>query len=433
MKNFRDEYNNKLKTASGLAGEIPAKCGIWIDIGLGQPKAIISALEDRAKKEKLDLTVNTMLDVYDMPWFSGTGIDGIRGISWFSGAGARKAVNSGIADIMPCYYRDVPKLLRQNSQIDCICASVSPMDKHGYFSLGLTASASEDMLLRAEYIMLEVNKQMPRSVNSPQIHISRVSALCESDYPLPVSEAAQTDDISRRIGEIIADEIPSGSTIQLGIGAIPDAVGMALKDKHDLGIHTELFTDSMVELIECGAVNNSRKPVNTGRSVTAFAYGSKRIYDYVDDNPAIALMPVDYVNNPDTIALHKNFMSVNSAVEVDLFGQVCAESAGTKHISGTGGQTDYVRGAVMSEGGKSFIAFSSTAKGGTVSRIVSTLANGAVVSTSKNDVDHVVTEYGIAKLRGKTLSQRTKALIGLAHPKFREELIYSAKKRNIII
>ena len=244
---------------------------------------------------------------------------------------------------------------------------------------------------------------------------------------------SKLDDVSITIGNLIADEIPNGATIQLGIGSIPDAVGMALKSKHDLGIHTEMFTDSMVELLECGAANNLRKPIHRGRSVTTFALGSKRMYDYIDNNPAIEILPVDYVNNPSTIALHPNFISINGALEVDFFGQVCAESVGTYHISGTGGQVDYVRGAVQSKGGKSFIAFPSTAKNGTISRIKPILSPGAIVTTSKNVVDHIVTEYGIAKLRGRTLSQRTKALIAIAHPKFRDELTFAAKKHKIII
>ena len=208
---------------------------------------------------------------------------------------------------------------------------------------------------------------------------------------------------------------------------------MALKSKHDLGIHTEMFTDSMVELIECGAVNNSKKQIHRGKSVTTFAYGSQRIYDYIDDNPAIELLPVDYVNNPEVICQNDNMISINAALEVDLWGQVCAESVGTKHMSGSGGQIDYVRGACQSKGGKSFIAFSSTAKGGTISKIKPILTPGAVCTTSKNDVDYIVTEYGIAHLRGKSLGERARQLIAIAHPDFRDELRFEAKKRGIMI
>ena len=427
-------YKEKLGSAAQAAARIASGSGIWIDIGVSQPKELMAALGRRAAAgEVQDLTVHTLLDVYEMPWYSGDNPTGIRGVSWFSGGFARQAVNRGIADVMPCYYRDIPSLAAEYGAIDCICLAASPMDSHGYFSLGPTSSAIEEVLGSAKQIILEVNRQMPRALRGATVHISEVSALCESDYPLPVAASAAPDEVSEKIGGYIADEIPDGATIQLGIGAIPDAVGTALKSKHHLGIHTELFTDSMVELIACGAADNSRKPLHRNRSVAAFAYGSKRIYDYVDDNPAVELLPVSYVNDPKTIAAHPDFISVNSAIEVDFFGQVCAESAGTRLISGTGGQADYVRGAVLSPGGKSFIAFPSTAKDGSVSRICSTLSDGAVVSTGKNDVDYIVTEYGIAKLRGKTLSQRTKALIGLAHPKFRDALVYEAKKRLILI
>ena len=241
------------------------------------------------------------------------------------------------------------------------------------------------------------------------------------------------DEVSITIGNLIAEQIPDGACIQLGIGAIPDATGMALKAKHDLGIHTEMFTDSMVELIECGAVNNSKKQIHRGKSVTTFAYGSKRIYDYIDDNPAIEILPVNYVNDPNVICKNDNMISINAALEVDFFGQVCAESVGTKHMSGSGGQIDYVRGACQSKGGKSFIAFTSTAKGGTISKIKSILTPGAICTTSKNDVDCIVTEYGIAHLRGRSLGERTKQLIAIAHPDFRDELTFEAKKRGILI
>ena len=241
------------------------------------------------------------------------------------------------------------------------------------------------------------------------------------------------DEKSILIGNLIAEQIPDGACIQLGIGAIPDATGMALKSKKDLGIHTEMFVDSMVELIECGAVNNSKKQINRGRSVTTFAYGSQRIYDFLDDNPSIEILPVEYTNDPAVICQNDNMISINAALEVDFFGQVCAESVGTKHMSGSGGQIDFVRGACQSRGGKSFIAFTSTAKDDTISKIKPILTPGAIVTTSKNDVDYIVTEYGIAHLRGRSLGERTKQLIAIAHPNFRDELTFEAKKRGILI
>lgn len=414
---------------------LQASMGYFVDDFHNAIKLMAAKLiDDRVKNGSLhSVSYHTILDYFPMGCYSDELENNYVGISWFSGAGARKSINSGHADIMPAYFRDMPSKFIDYVDLDAFCAVVSPMDEHGYFSTGPAAPVSTAMIKKAKHIFLEVNENMPRALSGPIVHISQVTALCENTIPLPVSPPAQLDDISLTIGNLIAEEIPSGATIQLGIGAIPDAVGMALKSKHDLGIHTEMFTDSMVELLECGAVNNSKKPIHIGRTVAAFAFGSKRVYDYIDNNPSVMMLPVDYVNDPATICQHPNFMSINSAIEVDFFGQVCAESVGTTHISGTGGQVDYVRGAVQSKGGKSFIAFSSTAKNGTISKIKPILTPGAIVTTSKNDVDYIVTEYGIAKLRGKTLSQRTKALISIAHPKFREELTFAAKKQNILI
>lgn len=381
-------------------------------------------------------TLHTMLDLTPLACLGPKAAQGITPVSWFSGGGLRAAVNEGRGDIMPCYYRDMPELFRDYVEIDAFLATVSPMDKHGWFSTGATGatgSNSLDLIRKAKRIYLEVNPHMPRALSAPAIHISQVTALCENDVPLPVMPPAKIDDVSRTIGGLIVEEVPNGATLQLGIGAVPEAVGLALKDKRDLGIHTELFTDSMVELIEQGAVTNEKKPLHRGKTVATLAFGSQRIYDFIDDNPAFQMLPVDYVNDSAVIAQHPNFISVNAALEVDFFGQVCAESMGTRHVSGSGGQADYVRGAVQSRGGKSFIAFPSTAKGGSVSRITPMLTPGAIVTTSKNDVDYIVTEYGAAKLRGKTLAQRTRALIGIAHPKFRDELTHQAKKQMILI
>jgi acyl-CoA hydrolase len=373
-----------------------------------------------------------MLDVYPFAFYQDSTLNGkLNGISWFSGSGARKAVNGGYADLMPGYYRDMPGIIRRCCDYDAVVLSVSPMDSHGFFSLSCTTSYSEAMLDKTQRIFLEVNRELPRAVRGTQLHISRIDAILENDHPLPVLPHAEPDRISSTIGGYIAELIPDGACIQLGIGAIPDAVGAALKTKHDLGIHTEMFTDSMVELLECGAVNNSKKQIHRYRSVTTFAYGSQRIYDYVDDNPAIEILPVEYVNDPAVISLNENMISINAAVEVDLFGQVCAESIGTKHMSGSGGQVDYVRGACQSKGGKSFIAFSSTTKG--ISKIRSSLTPGAVVTTSKNDVDYIVTEYGVAHLRGESLASRAKQLIAIAHPDFRDELLFDAKKRGFML
>lgn len=435
MADYKSLYQQKLGSAEELAKAVGSGWTLGMDAAVAQTPAIMSAIAARAKAGELeDVKVQTLLDVYPLEFYADRELFGkMTGYSWFSSAGARNAINGGYADFIPGYYRDIPKYIRENYEYDAFCVAVSPMDKHGYFSLGTVSSYSEAMIDKAKRIFIEVNVNQPRAVCGCRLHISQVDGIVENNIILPVLPETKLDDTSIAIGSLIAEQIPDGACIQLGIGAIPDATGLALKSKHDLGIHTEMFTGSMVELIECGAVNNSKKQIHRGQSITTFAYGSKRIYDFIDDNPSIALMPVDYVNDPGVICRNDNMISINAALEVDLWGQVCAESVGTKHMSGSGGQIDYVRGACQSKGGKSFIAFSSTAKGGTISKIKPILTPGAVCTTSKNDVDYIVTEYGLAHLRGKSLGERAKQLISIAHPDFRDELRFEAKKRGILI
>lgn len=433
MKTVTEQYREKRMSIDEVAAQIQPGWTCCADNGLSIPFAIFNAIGERVRQEGLPgISMHAILDILPMPCYEEELYQKLRGVSWFSSAGARRAVNSGRGDVMPCYYRDMPKLFTDYVDMDAFCSVVSPMDKHGYFSTG-NASNSLAQAQKAKHIFLEVNRNMPRVLSASRLHISQVTGLCENHRQLPTLKSTVLDETSIAIGNLIAEEIPNGATIQLGIGAIPDAVGSLLREKHNLGIHSEMFTDSMVELLACGAADNSRKPIHAGQTVASFAFGSQRMYDYMDDNPGLEMLPIDYVNDPAVIAQHPNMMSVNAAVEVDFFGQVCAESIGTRHLSGTGGQADFVRGAIESRGGKSFIAFPSTAQNGAVSRIASTLTPGAIVTTSKNDVDCIVTEYGIAKLRGRTLSQRTKALISIAHPDFRDELTASAKKQNILI
>ena len=435
MTDFREQYAAKRTSAEEIASRVESGWLIGMDAGASQTPDIISAIAARARKDELSgVKVQTLLDVYPLEFMTDASLFGkLTSEAWFSGGGSRKAVNGGYGDIIPNYYRDVPDYIRRMYDYDAFCVSVSPMDKHGYFSLATVSSYCPAMIEKARHIYLEVNDFQPRAVCGTQIHISQVDALVEVSHPLPTIAPTKLDETSEVIGGLIAERIGDGACIQLGIGAIPDAVGAALASKHDLGIHTEMFTDSMVDLIACGAVNNSKKQIHRGQTVTTFAFGSQRMYDYIDDNPGIAFMPVDYVNDPNVICRNDNMISINAALEVDLWGQVCAESVGTRHMSGTGGQVDYVRGACQSKGGKSFIAFTSTAKGGTISKIKPILTPGAVVTTSKNDVDYIVTEYGVAHLRGEPLSSRARQLIAIAHPDFRDELIFEAKKRGILL
>ncbi len=432
---YKAIYANKLMSLSDAAAKVESGWMIGMDAAAAHPAALVSAIAARAKAGEISgVKIDTLLDVEPLECYADPELNGkFNGVSWFTGGYARKAVNAGYADFIPTYYRDIPGNVRRLYDYDVFITEVSPMDKHGYFSLSTVSSMSEAKLDKAKRVFVVVNDRQPRAVCGLQVHVSQVDAIVENNHELPVLPPVKLDDVSVTIGNLIAEQIPDGACIQLGVGTIPDATGMALKSKHNLGIHTEMFVDSMIELIECGAVNNSKKQIHRGQCVTTFAFGSKRIYDFIDDNPGIAILPVDYVNDPNVICKNDNMISINAAVEVDLMGQVCAESIGTRHLSGTGGQVDFVRGACQSKGGKSFIAFTSTAKNGTVSKIQPTLTPGAVVTTSKNDVDYIVTEYGIAQLRGLPLSKRVANLIAIAHPDFRDELTFEAKKRGMMI
>ena len=368
MTDYQKMYQEKLTTPDKIAQQVQSGWLLGMDTATSQTPAIMTAIAERIRNSDITgVKVQALLDAYPFEFYTDPTLAGkMTGYSWFSSSAARKAVNAGYADIIPAYYRDFPTRIRTEYDYDAVCVEVAPMDRHGYFSLALNGSYIDAMLDKTKRIFLEVNDRQPRGLCGSLIHISQVDAIVEYNHDLPVLPPVQLDEVSKTIGGLIAERIPDGACLQLGIGAIPDATGMALKAKHDLGIHTEMFTDSMVELIECGAVNNSKKQIHRGKTVTTFAFGSQRIYDYIDDNPAVEILPVEYVNDPDVICQNDNMISINAAVEVDLFGQVCAESVGTKHMSGSGGQIDYVRGACQSRGGKSFIAFTSTAKGGTI-------------------------------------------------------------------
>ena len=435
MADYQAMYQSKLKTMKQAAEMVESGWVFGMDAAPTQADGLMDAVADHIRESDIrDVKVHLMLDGYPFQFLNDDSLNGkMNGVSWFSGGGLRKAVNGGYADLIPGYYRDFPGVIRRMYEYDAYVASVSPMDSHGYFSLATSTSYSQAMIDKAKRIIVEVNEKQPRCLCGTQIHVSEVAAIVENTHDMPVLPPPKIDETSRIIGGLIAEQIPDGACIQLGIGAIPDAVGAALMTKKDLGIHTEMFTSSMVDLLECGAANNSKKQIHRGKTVTTFAFGSQSIYDYINDNPCIEILPVDYVNDPNVICQNDNMISINAALEVDLFGQVCAESVGTKHMSGSGGQVDYVRGACQSRGGKSFIAFSSTAKGGTISKIKNILTPGAIVTTSKNDVDYIVTEYGIAHLRGESLGSRARQLIAIAHPNFRDELTFEAKKRGILI
>lgn len=431
---YQDAYQKKLKSMEEIASYIESGFVCCTGTTLSMPTGLTEAIAKHILKNDLHGVVHhQILGIQPSSILTPELKGRYTFVSWFSGAPSRKAIQAGLADVMPNYYRDIPGIWREFYRPDVFYCTVSPMDRHGWFSFGCTAAEVMAQYENAKYIFLEVNPNMPRTFGSQHIHISKVTALCENNVQLAELPSVESDAVSETIGNLIAEEIPNGSVIQLGVGAVPNAVGKLLLSKRDLGIHTELFTESMVDLIESGAVTNYSKQINKGKSIATFAMGTRKLYDFLDDNPGVEFHPVDYTNDPQVIAQNDRAMSINSALEVDFYGQVCAESIGPKHFSGTGGQVDYVRGSVMSKGGKSFIAFPSTTKNDTISKIKPMLTEGAVVSTSKNDVDMIVTEYGIAKLRGKSLSHRVKELIQVAHPKFRDELLFEAKKMNILI
>lgn len=435
MNKFQEMYQAKRKSPEEVAMYVKSGDVCACPTGLEEPTAICEAVAARAMRGELTGVVHhATLSVKGGPFMKPELKGKYDYVSWFTGGPGRKGIQEGIHTYIPNNYSTIPGLWRDvQPRLDVFYAEVSPMDKHGYFSCPMAGAEVVAMREKASIILLDVNDQMPRVMGDCLIHISQVTALCESSRPLLVLNNPPLSDDDKKIGQMIADEVCDGATLQLGIGGIPNAVGVLLKDKKDLGLHTEMFTDSMVDLLECGAVTNMKKPIHVGKTVATLAWGSKKMYDFMDDNPAFEMYPVSYINNPAVIAQHDNFVSVNSCVEVDLFGQVCSESIGTKHYSGSGGQLDFVRGANMSKGGKGFIAMLSTTKGGTISKIKPILPPGSIVTTPRNEVDFLVTENGIVRLKGQTASQRAKMIISLAAPQFREELEYEAKKMNLII
>jgi len=425
---WQEEYQRKLTTPEEAVKIIKPGSICACALGAGEPAALLEAMVNR--EELTDIKIAQLLAMHKAKYLDPEFGSRFRHISWFTSGASRRAVQEGRGDYVPCFYHEVPMLHQDYWNYDIFFATVSPMDKHGWFSFGTAVSESHAMMSKAKKVILEVNQFMPRVHGYSMIHISDVDALIENNGLLPELASPPHSEADRIIGANIAEMVEDGSTIQLGIGAIPNIVAQELCRKRNLGIHTEMFTDGMIDMIEAGAVTNMQKNLHPGKSIATFALGTKRLYDFIDDNLGVEFYPVSYVNNPNTIAAHDKFVSVNSCVEVDLLGQVCSESIGPVHFSGTGGQVDFVRGSSKSVGGKAFITTYSKIKN--KSKIVSMLTPGAVVTTSKNDVDYVVTEYGVAKLKGKTASERARAMISIAHPEFRDELINDAQKMRIL-
>ncbi|MBZ0293990.1 MAG: 4-hydroxybutyrate CoA-transferase, partial [Anaerolineae bacterium] len=357
----------------------------------------------------------------------------IRINSVFISSNVRKAVNNGLADFTPVFLSEIPLLFKRGRLVlDVAVIHVSPPDEHGYCSYGVEVGVTKSAAESAGMVIAEVNPNMPRTLGDSFIHVSQIDYFIEVDYPLPEVPPQPPSPVQERIARHIAELIPDAATLQTGIGGIPDAVLRQLTNHKNLGIHTELFSTGVMEMIEAGVVTNAAKSLHSGKVVAGFVLGSKALYDYIDDNPIFEFHPTEYVNDPFIISQNDRMISINSAIEVDLTGQVCADSIGPKFYSGVGGQLDFVRGAARSKEGKTIIALPSTTKNDTVSRIVAQPKPGAGVTTTRNDVHYVATEYGVADLWGRSISERVHALVNIAHPLYREELLAYAREQNYI-
>ena len=399
---------------------------VVVPLANGEPVSVLDAVEAAAEAGRLrQVRVHQMHVLHDRPYLDGRYGDDLRHVSYFLSHISRPHFHRGGIDVVPSHFSEVPLLLRHLPQLVVLAAS-SPPDRHGYVSLGTNADYVAPFIGRVPFFV-EANPRMPRTTGRNTIHLSQVSGWCEVDRPLVEIQPSEPDDCDRRIAAHVAERIEDGACIQAGIGSIPNTVLAALQERRQLGIHTELMSDGVIDLIESGVATGVRKTRRPGKAVTTFALGSQRLYDFLDGNPAVELLPVDWVNDPRIIAQERNFVSINATVEVDFLGQAASEMIGGHLWSGSGGQADFARGALYSPGGQGFLVLPSTAKGGTVSRIVPRLSTGQAVTTLKNTVDKVVTEQGVAELRGRTVRERTHALIGIADPAFREELEREAR------
>ncbi len=420
--NWETIYRRKVTDADTALSAIKSDQRIYLGGGAGVPVALINALVKRAPVLR-NVEITHILTFAEAPYVDEQYAESFRHNALFIGPHVRKAVQSGRADFTPVFLHEINELFRTGPlPLDAALISLTPPDEHGFCSFGVEIGTTKPAAEAARIIIAEINPQMPRTLGDSFIHISRLTHIVEADYPLPEAPQGGTSDLHMRVGENIVELVPDGATLQLGIGSIPDAVLKHLHGHKDLGIHTELFSDGVIDMVENGVITCARKNYHPGKIVAGFLFGSKRLYDFVHNNPLIEMHPTDYVNDPFNIARNDSMVAINSALQVDLTGQVCADSIGTRFYSGAGGQVDFIRGAARSKGGKPIIALTSTTKNDTISRIVPTLSEGAGVVTSRNDVHYVVTEYGVASLHGKTVRQRVQELINIAHPNFRDEL-----------
>lgn len=441
MKNFKSMYQSKRRSVREALKIIKDNDVIFVAQAGAEPMPLLEELHILKEYGVKNVELQNCLPIGNYEFINNPEYkDNIFVHGWFFTPALRAAQRNGNATCTPQHahiavWKKLSSIQGRRKILFCTC---SPMDKHGYLSLSISNIYEKELIDNGALIICEVNPNYPRTFGDNLVHISEVEALVESDRPIAEVKLVPYTEVDKKIGAYIANLVEDGSTIQLGIGNIPNAVAVELKNKRHLGIHTEMFTESMVDLIECGAVDNSQKGFFNERSVCAFAFGSKKLYNFLDDNPSVLFKSGSWVNDPYIIGHNNKFVSINATLEVDLTGQCCSESIGSTQYTGTGGQADTVIGSQRSKGGKSIIAMHSTTtikdkegKEKTISKIVPFLKQGAIVSLSRNDADYIVTENGIAWLRGLSVRDRVEALINIAHPDFRDELRFEAKKNFI--
>ncbi len=425
-----EQYRTKVVSAEEAVNIVKSGDRIYISGNAATPLRLMNALAKR-KDELREVEVNHVLLLGEDP-LAKPGMEGnFRHNSLFVGPADREAIAEGRSDYVPVHLSEVPSLFKKGIlPLDVAIIQVSRPDEHGFMSYGVECVASKAAAETAKLVVAQVNERMPRTLGDVFIHASRVHKIVECDDPLLTLTPDPATEVEQRIASYVAGMIEDGMTLQLGIGGIPDAVIAQLEGKKDIGIHTEMFSDGILRAIEKGIVTNTRKTLHPGKVIATFVLGTESLYDFVDNNPVLELHPCDYTNHPFTIAQNERMVAINSAIEIDLTGQVCSDSIGSKIYSGFGGQVDFIRGAGYSKGGLPIIALPSSAKNGKFSRIVPQLKPAAGVVTSRADVHYVITEYGVASLHGKNLTQRAEALIAVAHPNFRAELEDHMRKRN---
>ena len=397
-----------------------------VPLANGEPVSVLDAVEAAAAARR-GVRVHQMHALYDRPYLHGAVRDHLLHVSYFLSPVTRPAFHERGCELVPNHFREVPRLLRETTRCSLVLAAAAPMDRHGYFSLGTSCDYVAPFIGKAPFF-LEVNARMPRTFGRNQIHVSQVAGWTEVDRPLIEVPPPAPSAVDERIAELVAERIPDGATIQAGIGSIPSALLAGLRGHRDLGVHTELLSDGLIQLVESGVASGTHKRVAPGKVVATFALGTQALYDFLSENPVVEFLPVDYVNDPRVIAREDCFVSINATTEVDLVGQCASETVGGRYWSSSGGQADFARGAMYSPQGKAFVVLPSTAAGGRVSRISATLTPGSMVTTLKNTVDHVVTEHGVAEMRGRSISQRATALIAIAAPEFRDGLTAEARR-----